>query len=571
MPERGFVVAVLAQGSRSRARSSPRSASWRGRPASSPSASSSSPAPGPTRRTYVGKGKLEELKHAFARVGRRVAARRRRARPGAAAPPREPAGGAGRRPHAADPRHLRPARAQRRGQAPGRARAARVQPAADARHVAAPRAPRRRRRHARPRRVAARDRPPPRAAAGLAAQGAAEGAREAARDPPQGAAPLRDADDRARRLHERRQVDAAERAHRRRRLRRQPALRDARPDDARVRARRAGATSSPTRSASSAGCRTSSSRASRRRSRRRSSPTSSCTSPTPPRREERLDGAARARSNGVLDEIGAAELPIELVLNKIDAVDALGRRRLANRFPDALQVSARTGEGLDELRARVAERFADRFEASSCSCRTPRARSSPSSTRSARRSSSARTARTACSIRARLPRARRAPLRAVSRRGVAEQARGRVIELPGHAAARRRRAARRAPTRATPGSTSSRASASSSARASGRSSGPASRSRSRRAMPGSSAALGPRGEARDHDREHARARRLRLPRRAAGDPAQHRPARGVRRRARHADRPARRRRRCPSRAASRSTSCPRASAACAASARPGTE
>ena len=35
-------------------------------------------------------------------------------------------------------------------------------------HVAAPRAPRRRRRHARPRRVAARDRPPPRAAPRLA-------------------------------------------------------------------------------------------------------------------------------------------------------------------------------------------------------------------------------------------------------------------------------------------------------------------------------------------------------------------------------------------------------------------
>ncbi|MFL5980823.1 MAG: GTPase HflX [Gaiellaceae bacterium] len=66
---------------------------------------------------------------------------------------------------------------------------------------------------------------------------------------------------------------------------------------------------------------------------------------------------------GVLREIGAEELPLELVLNKIDAVDALGRRRLANLFPDALQVSARTGEGLDALRERIAERFSDRFEA----------------------------------------------------------------------------------------------------------------------------------------------------------------------------------------------------------------
>jgi GTP-binding protein HflX len=64
----------------------------------------------------------------------------------------------------------------------------------------------------------------------------------------------------------------------------------------------------------------------------------------------------------VLGEIGAGELPIELVLNKIDVVDPLGRRRLANRFPGSLQVSALTGEGLPELRARVAERFSERFE-----------------------------------------------------------------------------------------------------------------------------------------------------------------------------------------------------------------
>ena len=64
----------------------------------------------------------------------------------------------------------------------------------------------------------------------------------------------------------------------------------------------------------------------------------------------------------VLAEIGASDIPTELVVNKVDAVDALRRRRLANRFPGALQVSARTGAGLDELQARIAERFADRFE-----------------------------------------------------------------------------------------------------------------------------------------------------------------------------------------------------------------
>ncbi len=69
-----------------------------------------------------------------------------------------------------------------------------------------------------------------------------------------------------------------------------------------------------------------------------------------------------AAVDSVLREIGATELPAELVVNKIDAVDTLGRRRLANRYPDALQISALTGEGLDELRARIAERFGERFE-----------------------------------------------------------------------------------------------------------------------------------------------------------------------------------------------------------------
>ena len=70
-----------------------------------------------------------------------------------------------------------------------------------------------------------------------------------------------------------------------------------------------------------------------------------------------------AAVHAVLGEIGAGELPVELVLNKIDAVDPLRRRRLGNRFPDALQVSARTGEGLEALRERIAERFGERFEA----------------------------------------------------------------------------------------------------------------------------------------------------------------------------------------------------------------
>jgi GTPase len=77
--------------------------------------------------------------------------------------------------------------------------------------------------------------------------------------------------------------------------------------------------------------------------------------------DEQLDEMLGA-VDSVLGEIGAAELPVELVLNKIDAADPLRRRRLENRFPDALQVSAKSGEGLEELRRRTADRFGERFE-----------------------------------------------------------------------------------------------------------------------------------------------------------------------------------------------------------------
>ena len=76
--------------------------------------------------------------------------------------------------------------------------------------------------------------------------------------------------------------------------------------------------------------------------------------------DERLDETIAAVES-VLNEIGASELPLELVLNKIDEVDPLRRRRLANRFPGAIQISARAGEGLDALRARVAQRFGERL------------------------------------------------------------------------------------------------------------------------------------------------------------------------------------------------------------------
>jgi GTP-binding protein HflX len=51
----------------------------------------------------------------------------------------------------------------------------------------------------------------------------------------------------------------------------------------------------------------------------------------------------------VLAEIEAARIPEVLALNKIDVVGKAERDRLSERHPDAVQISAITGEGLDDL------------------------------------------------------------------------------------------------------------------------------------------------------------------------------------------------------------------------------
>ena len=77
--------------------------------------------------------------------------------------------------------------------------------------------------------------------------------------------------------------------------------------------------------------------------------------------EEERD-AQMAAVDDVLEQIGAGELPRIVVLNKCDLVDADDRQRLRNRLPDAIQVSAHTREGLDDLELAIAEHFAGRFE-----------------------------------------------------------------------------------------------------------------------------------------------------------------------------------------------------------------
>ena len=60
----------------------------------------------------------------------------------------------------------------------------------------------------------------------------------------------------------------------------------------------------------------------------------------------------------VLEEVGAADVPSLDVYNKVDALTADERRRIADRDPAAALISARTGEGIDELVQMMASRLA---------------------------------------------------------------------------------------------------------------------------------------------------------------------------------------------------------------------
>src|SRR5215208_6109232 len=72
--------------------------------------------------------------------------------------------------------------------------------------------------------------------------------------------------------------------------------------------------------------------------------------------EESLVQMTRAVED-VLEEIHAADSPRVLVLNKADALSEERREELAFRHADAVLVSAITGEGLEDLRERIAAEF----------------------------------------------------------------------------------------------------------------------------------------------------------------------------------------------------------------------
>lgn len=70
-------------------------------------------------------------------------------------------------------------------------------------------------------------------------------------------------------------------------------------------------------------------------------------------RQETLPERIRAVEE-VLEDLGAREIPTLLALNKIDAAESGTLARLAESYPDANAVSARTGEGIDLLLHEVA-------------------------------------------------------------------------------------------------------------------------------------------------------------------------------------------------------------------------
>jgi GTP-binding protein HflX len=63
--------------------------------------------------------------------------------------------------------------------------------------------------------------------------------------------------------------------------------------------------------------------------------------------------------HSVLREIGAADIPEQLVINKSDVADPVAIRRLLELHPGAVATSAATGDGAEELGAAVTERLAE--------------------------------------------------------------------------------------------------------------------------------------------------------------------------------------------------------------------
>ena len=72
-----------------------------------------------------------------------------------------------------------------------------------------------------------------------------------------------------------------------------------------------------------------------------------------PQAEDQIDAV-----DGVLKELGALEIPTIMLFNKMDLLEWEGELQLfPSKYPDSLRISALTGDGLEKLKAHLAERF----------------------------------------------------------------------------------------------------------------------------------------------------------------------------------------------------------------------
>ena len=309
----------------------------------------------PDPATYVGKGKAKGAARARAHARRRRRHLRRRAHARRSSATSSAVRGRRRGSRRADPRHLRPARHESRRRGTGRARATALPVAAATRSRDAAQPAGWRHRHARSGRDPARGRSPALVAPYPAPRARPTRSRSDARDTTQGAPAPSPPEHRARRIHQRGQVDAAQPAHPRGRARGEPAVLHARPDHpAPAPRRRRDRPRCPTPSGSCSGCRTSWCSRSVRPWRRSSTPTCCCTSSTRVRPDapEQIE-AVRT----VLREIGADQVPELLVLNKADIADPDDVKGLLIAEPGSVIVSAVTGTGVNVLLDTIATRL----------------------------------------------------------------------------------------------------------------------------------------------------------------------------------------------------------------------
>ncbi|MHB8895334.1 MAG: GTPase HflX [Candidatus Geothermincolia bacterium] len=87
-------------------------------------------------------------------------------------------------------------------------------------------------------------------------------------------------------------------------------------------------------------------------------------------REETMAARMEAVAE-VLSDLGAAEIPTIVAMNKVDAIEQATSSMLRERYPDAIQVSAATGKGMDRLVAATEEILS---ESSRLTLRIPAAR-----------------------------------------------------------------------------------------------------------------------------------------------------------------------------------------------------